>query len=175
MGSEVCNVPIPLSAGSLNRQPFAKKFPMCWLYSLFLLPPREGLRFTTTGYKKIQMTLDLSCSLSVHLPLLLPPPSLSLLLLFLLSSSPQSFTPDGWRVGSGLAAPEAVSPGSAQQVAADPAVLCHTSRPGMCVYFSLWSEMLVEPICRGNRQQEDACVTQTAYAHNVLGCRLYIM
>ena len=87
----------------------------------------------TNVYKKLKIvpTLHLSCSLSVPPPFLFPPPTL------FFYSSPQSSTPDGWRVGSGVAAPEAVSPGSAQQVAADPAVLGHASRPGMCVFFSL--------------------------------------
>lgn len=58
----------------------------------------------------------------------------------------QSFAPDGRGVGSGPAASEAVSPGSAQQVAGDPAVVRNASRPGECV-FCLFHESMI-----GNNQ-----------------------
>lgn len=77
-----------------------------------------------------QLEWLLSSSLLLFSPFFLlflfcPPPPLP--------SPPQSSASDSRRVGSGPAAPAAVPPGSAQQVAADPPVLCHTARPGVCV------------------------------------------
>lgn len=51
-----------------------------------------------------------------------------------LSFSCQSFASDSWGVGSGSAASEAVSSGSAQQMAADTAVFCNTPWSGGCLF-----------------------------------------